>query len=71
MDEDTRKTLAFMGWREEPGVDAMGKPYIAFVRNGHYFHVTLDSRRELKQTRVSYGNAGRRANQVVTWERSR
>ena len=54
MDEQTHDSLLAAGWKFSIGRDATGKPYMAYTRNGNYFHVTSDSRRTLDIVEVEY-----------------
>ena len=68
MDEGTLNALAALGWKWHLGRNDAG-PYLAFVRGGDFFHVTLDSRLTLGDVRREYV-PGRQAQTVVAMERN-
>lgn len=53
MDEQTLQMLFELGWREVLGRNDQGS-YIAFVRGSDFFHVVLDSKRHIIDTKVEY-----------------
>jgi len=65
MDAVTRMVLKSIGWREQPGLDADGRPYLAMVRGAEYFHVHEASALKFEVKPKPYADGERTSKQVV------
>lgn len=68
MDAVTRLILKAVGWREQPGLDADGRPYLAMIRGSEYVHVYEASALKIEVKPHPYADGERTSKQVaVTW----
>jgi hypothetical protein len=70
MDRSTRIALESLSWDPVPGVDADGRPYLAWTRGGDCFHVYASSHLSIEIKRETYGRDGRTAARCVVRDRA-
>lgn len=60
--------LTSIGWREQPGLDADGRPFLAMIRGEEYFHVYEASALKIEVRAQPYADGERTSKQVaVSW----